>query len=353
MSAPSRLEGRYRRVLRLLPASYRQAWEEEMVATFLETMESDDPEQTSYLADYGRPSWSEVASVVRLAVRLRVGTAGAPRYLAWGAALRIVALVGLLVHASTGAWTGIGFQLWRSGRIPLLPAPPAEWADTATPMTAWDVVMHVTGLVWLGAFLLLLFGHWTAARALAWLGLAVSMVDTIASTVDVRRLTIDPFALTRWTHLLVSIVLVLALIAFHPDAPAPRRRPWLVALPVAAGLTIAAQLVIPASAWAFADWSTMCVTAFVGAALVHLAVPARRRVVDWTHALALLGGAVLVQRLLTLIDYIGDPVPQMAAVLLIGLAEAGVVLALLVPLWRRTRQTLHRLAPTPVGGASW
>ena len=40
MSAPSRLEQRYRRVLRLLPAPYRLAWEEEMVATFLATMDS-------------------------------------------------------------------------------------------------------------------------------------------------------------------------------------------------------------------------------------------------------------------------------------------------------------------------
>ena len=55
-----------------------------MVATFLESMASDDAEAAEYLADYGRPSWSEVASVAALAVRLRLGAADAP---ASGAAL--------------------------------------------------------------------------------------------------------------------------------------------------------------------------------------------------------------------------------------------------------------------------
>ena len=59
------LEDRYRRVLRALPAAYRARWEEEMVATFLASMATDDPDEAEYLGDYGRPSWSEVASVMR------------------------------------------------------------------------------------------------------------------------------------------------------------------------------------------------------------------------------------------------------------------------------------------------
>jgi hypothetical protein len=75
----NRLEQRYRLVLRtLLPASYRKLWEEDMVATFLESMDSDDAEAAEFLADYGRPGWSEVASVAALAVRLRLGAAEAP-----------------------------------------------------------------------------------------------------------------------------------------------------------------------------------------------------------------------------------------------------------------------------------
>ena len=36
------LETRYRALLRILPADYRAAWEEEMVATFLQGMVTDE-----------------------------------------------------------------------------------------------------------------------------------------------------------------------------------------------------------------------------------------------------------------------------------------------------------------------
>lgn len=48
----------------MLPAYYRQEWEEDMVAAFLESMDSDDPETNEYNADHGRPSLAEIASVV-------------------------------------------------------------------------------------------------------------------------------------------------------------------------------------------------------------------------------------------------------------------------------------------------
>ena len=66
----STLETRYRSVLRLLPLPYRQVWEEEMVATFVESMMPDDPNDADFVAEFGRPAWSEVASVAALAVRL-------------------------------------------------------------------------------------------------------------------------------------------------------------------------------------------------------------------------------------------------------------------------------------------
>ena len=74
----TRLEERYRRVLRLLPVSYRVIWEDDMVATFLASTHTDDRDEADYLADFGRPSWAEVASIAALAIRLRIGSAGAP-----------------------------------------------------------------------------------------------------------------------------------------------------------------------------------------------------------------------------------------------------------------------------------
>ena len=53
------LEERYRSLLRILPADYRAEWEEEMVATYLQGMATDDEEIAEYLAEFGRPAWSD------------------------------------------------------------------------------------------------------------------------------------------------------------------------------------------------------------------------------------------------------------------------------------------------------
>ena len=120
----SELERRYRALLRMLPADYRAAWEDEMVATFLESTARDDPEEAEFAADFGRPSWPEVASVLALAVRLRLGGTGAgPRRRACGDAVRLVALMGLLAQAVL-AVLGLGTLLWLAGKLPGTPPPP-------------------------------------------------------------------------------------------------------------------------------------------------------------------------------------------------------------------------------------
>jgi hypothetical protein len=78
------LEHRYRRVLRLLPAYYRCTWESDMVAAFLESSLTGDPDEDEWILEFSRPPWREVTSVAALAVRLYVGGPAAPRrYLAW------------------------------------------------------------------------------------------------------------------------------------------------------------------------------------------------------------------------------------------------------------------------------
>ena len=89
MSRGPDLEQRYRRVLRLLPGYYRDTWEEDMVAAFLDTWMTGDPDEDSVTMEVDRPSRAEVASVIGLAARLYLGGAGAPRrYFAWGQAVR-------------------------------------------------------------------------------------------------------------------------------------------------------------------------------------------------------------------------------------------------------------------------
>lgn len=79
MSGDLDLEQRYRRVLRLLPGYYRDKWEEDMVAAFLDSWMTGDPEEDEAILKFCRPTWPEIASVAALAARLYLGGRGAPR----------------------------------------------------------------------------------------------------------------------------------------------------------------------------------------------------------------------------------------------------------------------------------
>jgi hypothetical protein len=183
----SRLEQRYRRWLRLLPASYRAVWADEMVATFAESMATDDPEEAEFAADYGRPSWAEVGSVVALAVRLRLGTAGGPaRYAAWGAAIRQVALLGLLAQAVLSI-DGALLRLWSAGKLPGL-APPAPGWTLALPTSRLSLAWEFSGLLWAAAYLALVFGHRLAARLLTPLAIVPTAATTTPSTLTCESL---------------------------------------------------------------------------------------------------------------------------------------------------------------------
>jgi hypothetical protein len=351
----SRLEQQYRSMLRtLLPASYRKVWEEDMVATFLESMDIDDPEAAEYLADYGRPSWSEVASVAVLAVRLRLGAAGAPpRYVAWGEAVRLVALMGLLVRAAA-ATIHAGSTLWLAGRLGGLPAPPADWAPSLAP-SAWHTVSTVAGLLWLPAYVGLLLGHRRAAQLLAFFALLPAAVAAISVTVDLVAGT-APLVITTWANLLLSALLVLALAAFHRDAPPVRRRPWLVALALGIAVLLGLSLLArPTNPWVLLDWPGLYCLALLSAAVAHLAGPTlgrRGRAPSWSLALALLALTVFGLRVVTLLDYIGvTPGGQRSALLALGAMEALAVLAVGIPLARLAADMLRRLAPVPASTA--
>lgn len=350
--APSRLEERYRLVLRLLPAVYREAWEEEMVAAFLESMAADDPEDAEYLADYGRPRWSEVTSVVALAVRLRIpsvrlrfgAVANAPaRYVAWGEAVRRVALVGLLVHAVLAA-IGLGTLLWLAGRVPFVPPAPVDWTDQ-TLADRWHIGYTLVASAWVPAYLALLYGYRRAAQRLALVAVAG------AALYDVLRVLRDdlPYIATMWANLLFDVVFLVALLAFHPDAPRVRPRPWLVAFAVGVALVTGFLYLLRRPSEALVpllDWPGMCSAAIVGAALAYLLGvvlrPANRRS-PWALAFALLAVAVLALRLVTLPDF---PTARLVG---IGLIEALAVAAVGVPLVALAARSLRRLSPVPAG----
>jgi hypothetical protein len=176
----------------------------------------------------------------------------------------------------------------------------------------------------------LLLGHRRAAQLLAFLALLPATAAAISVTTDLPALA--PLVLPAWANLLLSGLLVLALAAFHHDAPPVPRRPWLLALGVAIAVLMGlSPLVRPTTPWVLLDWPGLYCLALVGAALAHLAGPAlgrTDRAPSWSLALALLAPAVFGLRVLSLLHYLGiTPSGQRYALLVVGALEALAVLA--------------------------
>ncbi|WP_370017726.1 hypothetical protein [Planotetraspora sp. GP83] len=235
MTGMSLLEERYRRVLRLLPASYRTAREDEMVSAFLEGSEGvvDD--------DNPRPRWSEVASVAALSVRVRLGGIGAaPRFFAWGETVRLVALLGLAFQAALGYVTfGNGLQGY--GLVgPAHPDYAAPFGDPGSADRLWHVIRLAADLLGPAAFVALVLGRVQIAKAAALLGLAAAVYDVASAHApgDVMLRSMAPVVL-------MLLVPVLALLAgFHRDAPVVRRPLWVAALPIVAGCLLYGVLTV-------------------------------------------------------------------------------------------------------------
>jgi hypothetical protein len=348
------LETRYRRLLGILPAGYRAEWEEEMVATFLQSMATDDADDAEYLADDGRPGWSEVASVAALAVRLRIpvvrrhigGSDSPPRFRLLGDAVRIVALLGLLVQAAF-AGVSLATQLWLAGKVPGLAPPPQEWV---TPLTAlWPTTLVVLAFAALPAYVALVLGHWHVARVLASVALGAVVVSAVTAAVNG-----DPLLAGRYLALLIDALLLAALWAFHRTAPPVRRRPWLLALPVATGLAAAVFMVsarFPVT-WVLLDWAALCCLAATAGIAVHLVAVAAgraRRAGAWPLALTIVAAGALGQRVVTLIESSGNiPPGQRAAFLLTGAVEVVAIVAVGLPGALRCHREWRRLPAPPV-----
>jgi hypothetical protein len=327
-------------LLRLLPAPYRLAWEEDMVATFLASTATGDVEADELTADFGRPSWPETVSVVRLAIALRIDKPGG---LAWGAAIRLVALIGLLVNAVL-ATISVGTVMWLHGLAPW--APRADRAAAAT-ADVWSDIVVLPLLLWIPAYLAMLDGSRRLGSVLAMLAFGCSALATV---VELARG--GPWVLSRSLELLLGGALVAALVAFHDDAPPVRRRPWLIAWPVGVGLLGANLLIWPQSVASWLDWMALCSLAVVVAGGVHLTTARARRNRAWSHALALLAAGVLLLRVVSIVDYAAAPrdvlapsplplgVIEAVAVLAVGLALA--VLAARAPRSRPASAPTHR-----------
>lgn len=333
------LEDRYRSLLRILPADYRAAWEEEMVATFLTAELSDDPEDAGYQAEFGRPGLAEVASVVGLAVRLRLPAAGSGRPPLLGDAVRIVALVGLLVSAAAGT-VGTGVHLWLIGKLPGVAPPDLDVAPVLGVLPMTQVLLVAAALP---AYLLLVTGHRPAARVLASVSIGAVLVTAVGDLVAGY-----PLLAGRWVSLLLDVLVFAALWAHHADAPPVPRRPWLLALPAAIAIGVA-TFVLTASftvTWWLVDWPAISCT-LVAAGLTAHAFTRRRP--EWSLALVMLGAIVLAQRLVTLPEFVdGATAAHRTPVLVAGLVEIAAVAVAGLPVALWTRRAWRRLPADPV-----
>jgi hypothetical protein len=222
----SDLERRYRRVLRLLPGWYRAQWEQDMVAAFLDSWLTGDPETDEFIGHAAGPSGAEVASVAALAVRLHLGGAGTARRYAWGQALRRAVLAVLLMHAVLAADILV-FLVWGHRLVGWLPAAPGS-PVTAAPTGVWTTVYYLVSSAWIVTFVTLARGHYRTARILA----ALAIVPGLAALLQAQFTGVMPAPFAPWDFwVLLDLAPVLAMAAFHADAPPAARRSWLLALP--------------------------------------------------------------------------------------------------------------------------
>ena len=330
MSSGLDLEQRYRRALRLLPGYYREQWEEDMVAAFLDGWLTGDPEADEYISRMARPDWAEVASVAGLAARLYLGGVGTPRrYFAWGQAIRRAVLALLLLHAvlSLDAFVLLG---WSRHVLGGLPGPPAS-LGTISPGGPWPTVWYAVTCAWLAAFLLLVRGRYRIAQVIAALAVAAKLAVLLNAQLA-EHLPVPYGDWAAWA--LLGLLLVLGMTAFHADAPPPGRRPWLLALPGGYLLVFVPILAVQAAGNAgwLPDLAGLCCILVALACLAHLPRAWSRRAAGpgaWSLALALLAVVAGVFRIVSLADYRPDP-----HLIKVGLAELlilAVAVALVAP----------------------
>lgn len=330
MSGGLDLEQRYRRVLRLLPGYYRDKWEEDMVTAFLDSWMTGDPDEDPVTMEFDRPTRQEVASVIALAVRLYLGGASTPRrYFAWGQAVRRAVLAVVLVHAAQGL-AGLTLLTWRRHPVGWLPALPASLAGPV-PGGAWPAVMNTVDYAWIVILVVLVLGHYRTAQAIVVLAVAADLVFLLQA--QLAGILLRP--LGSWSSwFLLDLAPVLAMTAFHRDAPPAARRPWLLALPGYYLLVPVPVMVIQATG----NQAWLPDSAGLGALVVSLACLAhaprawsRQAACSgvWSLALTLLAAVAGAWRIVSLGGYLHDP--HLLKVSLAELLILAVAVALVAP----------------------
>jgi len=336
------LERRYRRVLRLLPRWYREQWEQDMVAAFLDGWLTGDPEADEYISVAAGPGWAEIASVIGLAVRLHLGGPGTPRRHAWGQAIRRAVLAVLLMHAVLAVDVLVSL-VWRHRLVGWLPAPPGS--VVVAPTGVWATVYCLVSAAWVVVFLTLALRDYRTARVLG----ALCVVPGLIALLQAHFTGMLPAPFGPWVFwVMVDLAPVLAMAAFHRDAPPVARRPWLLALPAGCVLVYGPVLALQVTdnvAW-LPDFSGLCCILAALACLVHAPRAWSRRAAGsglWSLTLVLLAAVAGAYRLVSLTDFLDDP--HLTAVSLAELLILLAAVALVAPDAARAQTAAATPAP--------
>ena len=328
----SNLEQRYRRVLRLLPGYYRDKWEQDMVAAFLDSWLTGDPEADEYITKAAGPCWGETASVAGLAVRLYLGGAGTPRrYFAWGQAIRRTVLAVTLLQAVRGLDMLVR-TAWGRHVFGWLPAAPASVVPGTPPGILPPIAWYLVAYAWIVSFVALVLGHYRIAQVIA----ALAIVPDLVSLVQGEFLgAFQGPSLGPWAFwVLINLTPVLAMAAFHRDAPPTARWLWLLALPAGYLLVAVPLLAVQtagSSAW-LPDFSGLYCILVSLACLAHAPRARSGRGASsgwWSLTLALLAADAGAYRIFSLADFLHRP--HLIEVSLAELLILAVAIALVVP----------------------
>lgn len=213
------LEQRYRRLLTLLPAGYRNAWEEDMVETYLSLADDEKPRRRVRMAE----AWA----VVSLAARLRL-TGQSDAAVRWRQAVGYVVLAILLFQFVAALprvrWYFVD-MVWYSYGAPLIYLPGVLFEAS-------------TILLCGGAFFALLFRK----RRLA-LGLVVLLAAREAVTMFLG--SVSPawsgFRIPPYGAVYLSLAVMLAagiFLIYRREMSIAGRRGWLIAVPVTWGAIV-------------------------------------------------------------------------------------------------------------------
>jgi hypothetical protein len=350
MSGGLDLEQRYLRVLRLLPGYYRRAWEQDMVAAFLESSLTGDPDEDEWVLEFSKPPWREVASVAGLAVRLYLGGVGAPRrYFAWGQAVRRAVLVLTMLEAVRGLDVLL-LTAWSRRVFSWLPVPPAKLAAGTPAGIVPPVMWWLVAYAWIVSFVALALGrYYRTAQVIAALAIIPDLVWLLQG--EFTRAFQGP-SLGPWAFwILLNLVPVLAMTAFRRDTPPDARWPWFVAL-VVAYLLVAVPLTALQtrgnSAWVPDTAGLYCVLVAL-ACLAHVPRAWSRRTLRsgvWSLTLTLLAAEAGAYRVLSLTDYLHDS--HQIRVSLAELLILVLAVGLIVPDATRAQAATHAPArPRP------